>query len=342
MRNKTAALAQSSSAQQGTGRAKTKSSKHKIKKSQAQTHDPSSSAPDFDQASGPLAKSRLKDMLDNSTLETLESKATLNSQSAPQSAALDVAKSSSSSSSSSEASPRSSALASLSSSAAASSSAPSQANPDAVFETASYADVAVAVPADTPKVYPVVVYTAQELADAQRQGAERILVKGQLASKLETALKAIRSVGASSLNTLALVVSGAALLAPFTGGVSLGAAGTVMGTLGAAVTAAAIAAISAIGLSLVVAVVKGYDEVKIGGGGLELVIKKHVKTDNASKEDADISGVAKLDTSTSPNASNSPNSQNAASCSGSTAGDFGGLEGAKGSQYAAHVHVKTK
>lgn len=124
------------------------------------------------------------------------------------------------------------------------------------------------------KVYPVVVYTAQELAKAQKSGAERILVKGQLASKLETALKAIKNMSASTLNTLALVLSGAALLAPFTGGVSLGAAGTVMGTLGAAVTAAAIAAISAIGLSLVIAVVKGYDEVKISGGGLELVIKK--------------------------------------------------------------------
>lgn len=125
------------------------------------------------------------------------------------------------------------------------------------------------------KIYPVVVYTAQELAQAQKSGAERILVKGQLASKLDTALKAIKNMSASTLNALALVLSGAALLAPFTGGVSLGAAGTVMGTLGAAVTAAAIAAISAIGLSLVIAVVKGYDEVKISGGGLELVIKKH-------------------------------------------------------------------
>lgn len=117
--------------------------------------------------------------------------------------------------------------------------------------------------------YPVVVYTPQELEEAQKSGAERILVKGPLAKKLETALKCLRSIGATSFNTLALVISGAALLSPFTGGV------TVMGTLGAAVTAAAIAAISAIGLSLVIAVLKGYEEVKIGGGGLELVIKKH-------------------------------------------------------------------
>ena len=127
-----------------------------------------------------------------------------------------------------------------------------------------------------PKFYaPVVVYTVEELAQAQKDKAERIVVKGELAEKLKVALKGLRSIGAGSLNTLALCLSGAALLAPFTGGVSLGAAGTAMGTLGAALTATAIAAISAIGLALVIAVFKGYDEVKLGGGGVELVIKKH-------------------------------------------------------------------
>ena len=129
---------------------------------------------------------------------------------------------------------------------------------------------------DEPKFYaPVVVYTVEELAQAQKDRAERIVVKGELAEKLKVALKGLRSIGAGSLNTLALCLSGAALLAPFTGGVSLGAAGTAMGTLGAALTATAIAAISAIGLALVIAVFKGYDEVKLSGGGVELVIKKH-------------------------------------------------------------------
>ena len=116
---------------------------------------------------------------------------------------------------------------------------------------------------------------SDELKAAQDAHAERIVVKGELAQKLESALKGLRSLSASSLNALALVLSGAALFAPFTGGVSLGAAGTVMGTVGAALTATAIAAISAIGLSLVLAVLKGYDEVKLAGGGLELSIKKH-------------------------------------------------------------------
>ena len=133
------------------------------------------------------------------------------------------------------------------------------------------------------KVYPVVVYTAEELKAAQDAHAERIVVKGELAQKLESALKGLRSLSASSLNALALVLSGAALFAPFTGGVSLGAAGTVMGTVGAALTATAIAAISAIGLSLVFAVLKGYDEVKLAGGGLELSIKKHKDKDQADQ-----------------------------------------------------------
>lgn len=120
----------------------------------------------------------------------------------------------------------------------------------------------------------VVVYTPEELNAAQKQGAERILVKGELGKKLQTAFKGLRSLSSASFNTLALAMSGAALFAPFTGGVSLGAAGTVMGTVGAALTATAIAAISAIGLALVIAVFKGYEEVRLGGGGLELVIKK--------------------------------------------------------------------
>ena len=124
--------------------------------------------------------------------------------------------------------------------------------------------------------YPVVVSTPAELAAAHKAGAKKILVKGELASKLETAFGGLRSLSSASLNALALVLSGAALLAPFTGGVSLGAAGTVMGTLGAALTATAIAAISAIGLSLVIAVFKGYDEIKLAGGGVELRLKKHV------------------------------------------------------------------
>ena len=128
----------------------------------------------------------------------------------------------------------------------------------------------------SPQFYPVVVSTPAELAAAHKAGAKKILVKGELASKLETAFGGLRSLSSASLNALALVLSGAALLAPFTGGVSLGAAGTVMGTLGAALTATAIAAISAIGLSLVVAVFKGYDEIKLAGGGVELRLKKHV------------------------------------------------------------------
>ena len=141
--------------------------------------------------------------------------------------------------------------------AAASASAPERAAPGAP---------------DYP-IVPVVVATKEELAAATKRKAKRIVVTGELASKLETSFKGLRNLSASSLNTLALVLSGAALFAPFTGGVSLGAAGTVMGTVGAALTASAIAAISAIGVALVVAVFKGYDEVKLSGGGIELVLR---------------------------------------------------------------------
>ena len=141
-------------------------------------------------------------------------------------------------------------------------------------DTATTTDPA-AVTKAAPPYYPVVVYTPEELAQATKNGAERIVVKGDLAQKLSTAFKGLRTLSTRSLNALALVLSGAALFAPFTGGVSLGAAGTVMGTVGAALTATAIAAISAIGLALVVAVFKGYEEVRFGNSSLELVIRKH-------------------------------------------------------------------
>ena len=141
-------------------------------------------------------------------------------------------------------------------------------------------------------IVPVVVATKEELAAATQRKAKRIVVTGELASKLETSFKGLRNLSASSLNTLALVLSGAALFAPFTGGVSLGAAGTVMGTVGAALTASAIAAISAIGVALVVAVFKGYDEVKLSGGGIELVLRsgKHQAPRGTEESSAEESG----------------------------------------------------
>ena len=167
------------------------------------------------------------------------------------------------------------------------------------------ASVAAAASASAPEraapgapaypIVPVVVATKEELAAATQRKAKRIVVTGELASKLETSFKGLRNLSASSLNTLALVLSGAALFAPFTGGVSLGAAGTVMGTVGAALTASAIAAISAIGVALVVAVFKGYDEVKLSGGGIELVLRsgKHQAprgTEESSAEESSAEG----------------------------------------------------
>lgn len=158
--------------------------------------------------------------------------------------------------------------------AVASASATAQATAASAAAAASASAPERAAPgAPAYPIVPVVVATKEELAAATKRKAKRIVVTGELASKLETSFKGLRNLSASSLNTLALVLSGAALFAPFTGGVSLGAAGTVMGTVGAALTASAIAAISAIGVALVVAVFKGYDEVKLSGGGIELVLR---------------------------------------------------------------------
>lgn len=109
----------------------------------------------------------------------------------------------------------------------------------------------------------VTVTTKGELESAKESGVEEIIVSGSLASDLKKAKK-IAFAGAATLGVL-----GVALAAiPFTGGLSAFAAAPVAALTGLEI-AAIIAAVS-VGLALVIAVFKDYEEVSYENGKLTL------------------------------------------------------------------------
>jgi hypothetical protein len=107
------------------------------------------------------------------------------------------------------------------------------------------------------------VSTKSELESAKNDGADEITVIGKLADNLHKAKK-IAYVGAG---TLALLTAALAA-APFTGGVSMVGLVPVAALTGLEI-AAIIAAVS-IGLTLIIAVFKDYEEIECSNGRLVL------------------------------------------------------------------------
>lgn len=97
------------------------------------------------------------------------------------------------------------------------------------------------------------VRTKEQLEQAVKNQAQRIVVKGELAEKLQ------RATVIKKLSRPALVVMGAALAAaPFTGGTSA-AAGAVGFSAGAGVGIASMTAVVFLGIALIMSINKGYD-----------------------------------------------------------------------------------
>ena len=115
----------------------------------------------------------------------------------------------------------------------------------------------------------ITVRTKEELKAAQAEGFAEIIVIGELAIKLKKA-KNIALLGGASLAVLAVALGVATVAAPVTGGVSFAAAAPVAALTGAEI--AAIIAASAVGIALVLAVYKDYEEVSYDSG--KLVLKK--------------------------------------------------------------------
>lgn len=111
----------------------------------------------------------------------------------------------------------------------------------------------------------VTVRTKDELATARKSGAEQIVVQGELADKVKRGKKIAL---AGSITIAAL---GAALAAtPMTGGLSILAAAPVAALTGLEI--AAIIAAASIGLALIIALFKDYEEISYENG--KLVLKK--------------------------------------------------------------------
>lgn len=111
----------------------------------------------------------------------------------------------------------------------------------------------------------VTVRTKEELATARQSGVERIVVQGELAEKVKRSKK-IALAGSVTLGTLAVALAAM----PLTGGLSMFAAAPVAALTGLEI--AAIIAAASVGLALIIALFKDYEEVSYGDG--KLVLKK--------------------------------------------------------------------
>ncbi len=109
----------------------------------------------------------------------------------------------------------------------------------------------------------VTVTTKQELKEAQESHIENIIVMGELADKIKKAQK-ITKLGKVGLAVLTTAIGIGVVTAPMTGGLSLLAAAPVAATTG--LGTAAIISASAVGIALILAVYKGYDEISYENG----------------------------------------------------------------------------
>jgi thiamine monophosphate synthase len=116
------------------------------------------------------------------------------------------------------------------------------------------------------------VKTREELARAQKSGVDEIIVVGDMADKLKKAQK-ISKLGKWGLAVLTACLGAAAISAPITGGISLVAAIPATATTGVGVVALITA--SMLGIALVYAIFKDYEEIECSPG--RLVLRKKAK-----------------------------------------------------------------
>ena len=120
----------------------------------------------------------------------------------------------------------------------------------------------------------ITVTTKQELEAAMNKRIKEIIVKGELADKLNRSRKIAR-LGTASIAVITAAVAGSAALVPATGGLSLGV-GAVGVTAAAAATGTSVATIiaaSALGITLVLAVFKNYKVIEVETGFMSLSLK---------------------------------------------------------------------
>ncbi|MES1312203.1 hypothetical protein ABUS74_16560 [Vibrio cholerae] len=109
----------------------------------------------------------------------------------------------------------------------------------------------------------VEVRTKEELTRAKDRGESEIIVVGKLADELKKTKK-LAYVGAGTLAALTAALAAT----PFTGGMSMFTAAPIAALTGLEISGIIIAA--SLGLSLIIAVFKGYDEISYKKGELKL------------------------------------------------------------------------
>lgn len=114
----------------------------------------------------------------------------------------------------------------------------------------------------------IIVSTKEELKAAQEGGAALITVRGSLADDIKKSKK-VALAGAATIAVLAAAIAAI----PVTGGLSVGAAVPIAALTGLEI--AAIIAAATVGLTLILAVFKDYDEVSYEKG--KLVLRKKQK-----------------------------------------------------------------
>ncbi len=129
---------------------------------------------------------------------------------------------------------------------------------------------------------PVSVSTKEELKSAMESGVGEIVVQGKLASDLKKTKKIAKLSGAALAAVMALgaVGAGSVALAPATGGVSFFVAPAAAAPV-AALTGMEIAAIIcavALGVSLIIAVFKDYEEISFDGEKKTMTLRKKQRT----------------------------------------------------------------
>lgn len=113
----------------------------------------------------------------------------------------------------------------------------------------------------------IVVRTKAELERAKDAKAEIIIIEGDLANKVKRGKTVAKASGVS----LALITAALAAT-PFTGGMSMFAAAPIAAMSGFEI--AAIIAAASIGLTLIIAIFKDYEEIEAGDGKIKLKRRK--------------------------------------------------------------------
>lgn len=108
-----------------------------------------------------------------------------------------------------------------------------------------------------------IVTTKEELSSAKDAGYENVVIVGKLADQVKRGKK-VAFVGSVVLGILTVALAAI----PFTGGVSLVAAAPIAALTGLEI--ATIIAVSAVGLALLIAVFKDYEEIAYEKGRLTL------------------------------------------------------------------------